>query len=93
MSLTRPSTVESALQSEVEYEYFADRFSVRCQSSFNKVLSYLQRWISPLNALCAHRVLHNFVPDPKFCMIHAVVTAFIYMWSVFFVLQLLRDDS
>jgi hypothetical protein len=24
-------------QSEVEYEYFADRFSVRCQSSFSKV--------------------------------------------------------
>ena len=30
--------VLSVMQSEVEYEYFADRFSVRCQSSFSKVL-------------------------------------------------------
>ncbi|BDA48434.1 probable actin-histidine N-methyltransferase [Coccomyxa sp. Obi] len=27
---------KSSVQSEVEYEYFADRFSVRCQSSFSK---------------------------------------------------------
>jgi hypothetical protein len=25
------------VQSEVEYEYFADRFTVRCQAGFSKV--------------------------------------------------------
>ena len=29
------------LQSDVEYEYFADRFSVRCQTSFAKVRSLM----------------------------------------------------
>lgn len=40
VTLTCPNIAVSALQSEVEYEYFADRFSVRCQCLFSKVMFY-----------------------------------------------------